>query len=139
MLPVAELGAIPALGAGQVNQGRLSALRQQEVEIVQPDPPIIDRLDGLGNAQANWNIVGVNLQILPSDPTKPGIVWIQAKYLQRPPALDECLFAPTFSANRRGLLIHPRDAFRAGIEKMPGVRTMVGAVAPNGVEGKIAF
>ena len=84
------------------------------------------------------NIVGVNLQILPSDPTKPGVVWIQAKYLQRP-ATAECLFAPTFSANRRGLLIHPRDPFRAGIEKLPEVMTKVFAVAPNGVEGRIVF
>jgi len=84
------------------------------------------------------NVVGVDLQILPRE-SDSGVVWIQATYRFLGDTPDDCRDPPIFNASRPGLRIHPRDAFRAGIDYAPGIKTTVGATAPNGVGNKITF
>jgi len=96
------------------------------------DTPLNSRNDGCRN------VVGVDLSILPRA-SDNDVVWIQAKYVFLSGSADDCRDPPFFKASRPGLRIHPRDAFRAGIDSAPRIKTVVGATAPNGVAAKIIF
>lgn len=83
------------------------------------------------------NISGVDVLMLPPMSIKE--VRFEARYRYNTPE-GRCTAAPLWEASRSGILVHPKDPFRAWIPRSPRhERTVVTATAPNGIEGRLVF
>jgi hypothetical protein len=85
------------------------------------------------------DIAAVDVSILA--PTSMTVVQLRAVYrYEKPqPTGMSCAVPPKWSANRKGLNVHPTDPFRASIERRGDGRTTVTAKAPNGKHGSVTF
>ena len=82
------------------------------------------------------SIVDVEVVITPA--MNVAMVELNARYRYQP-TNSLCGVPPTWWASRPGLIVHPKDPFRASIERHAGVRTSVTATAPNGKVGRMSF
>jgi hypothetical protein len=83
------------------------------------------------------NIVSVSLRAAPLSTSR--FVALRAAYAYADPASPACTVPPAWSASRRGLTIDAADPFRVSITRLPGMRTIITATAPNGVAETITI
>ena len=83
------------------------------------------------------NVTGVTMTLVStSSDTRVAVI---AAYAYDGPFATPCAVAPVWFADRRGLIVNPKNPFVASIDADTSVQTTVTATSPSGVVGSVIF
>ena len=136
MRPMIRLAAlVPMLAFAAACSGAGAPTGPAPLTTNDPYEAVSGQATQMGNPDCR-DIAVVDVSIVPA--VNLTMVELTARYRFQRPGLS-CAVPPRWAATRPGLIVHPKDPFRASIQHRSDVRTTVTATAPNGKVGRATF